>query len=167
MDNIAEMLRSRALVNSVLCFLSLTVLALSLALWVQSYLWPDRRIAQIGGTRVSSMHGGIQFTGGEDGMFDPIIEREEDLFEFNLLGFSIGRRLEDRSLEGISVFWTVHVRWWQVPYWFLALISALMLLPLIRHRLQRRRRRRGGLCLSCGYDMRASSGVCPECGAVP
>ena len=134
------MLRPRALVNATLCILSLTVLALSLALWIQSYLWPDRRIAQIAGTRISSMHGGIRFTRGEDA-FDPIIERGEDPFEFNLLGFSIGRRFEDRQLDGLSVFWTDRVRWWQVPHWFLALMSVLMLLPPIRHRMQRRRRR--------------------------
>jgi hypothetical protein len=38
--------------------------------------------------------------------------------------------------------------------------------PVLRRRRQRRRSREG-LCPACGYDLRASPGRCPECGAVP
>jgi hypothetical protein len=56
-----------------------------------------------------------------------------------------------------------------VPQWaiFLALSIApaawlyLRLLPLLR----RRHRQRHHLCQQCGYDLRGSSGRCPECGA--
>lgn len=34
----------------------------------------------------------------------------------------------------------------------------------VHRRLRRRRRARAGLCLKCGYDLRASPGPCPECG---
>jgi hypothetical protein len=38
---------------------------------------------------------------------------------------------------------------------------------LIRRRRRRRRRLAAGLCVACGYDLRASPGRCPECGATP
>ncbi len=51
-----------------------------------------------------------------------------------------------------------------LPYWFLmSLVLALPIWELARWRKIRRRRAKG-LCLQCGYDLRASSGRCPECG---
>jgi hypothetical protein len=54
-----------------------------------------------------------------------------------------------------------------VPYWFLCLLTAL--LPISRFVIPRigqtrRERKRLGLCLNCGYDLRASTDRCPECG---
>ena len=62
--------------------------------------------------------------------------------------------------------WTFGVA---VPHWFLVLIfsvppAARWVLPWSRRR-RRRWRQRCGLCLRCGYDLRASGGRCPECGA--
>jgi hypothetical protein len=49
-----------------------------------------------------------------------------------------------------------------VPYWSLALATAL--LPTIWARRWLSVRRNPGLCPSCGYDMRATPERCPECG---
>lgn len=57
----------------------------------------------------------------------------------------------------------------RIPYWAVAL--AALLLPgcrLVGRNLARRRvtrRRTAGRCVTCDYDLRASPGRCPECGA--
>jgi autotransporter-associated beta strand protein len=55
-----------------------------------------------------------------------------------------------------------------VPFWFVAIaMTALLVLVLRSESLARRRRWRAlhGCCVHCGYDLRASSERCPECGA--
>lgn len=68
--------------------------------------------------------------------------------------------------EGGSVVWR-NVQWVWFPHWIA--FAAACCLPAIAvlgslHRAFRRRRKRGRFCLSCGYDLRASSDRCPECG---
>ncbi len=54
--------------------------------------------------------------------------------------------------------------WLFVPLWMpsglFAVLLVLCFLPLGR----RRKRKRLGLCVKCGYDLRASKDRCPECG---
>jgi hypothetical protein len=50
---------------------------------------------------------------------------------------------------------------------FRYLVGCALILPSIRVLGARYTRRARGRCHSCGYDLRATPGRCPECGAVP
>ena len=56
-----------------------------------------------------------------------------------------------------------------VPFWALAVLTAIPPVAWFVRSPARRRRRRlaQGLCARCGYDLRATPGRCPECGADP
>ena len=60
--------------------------------------------------------------------------------------------------------------WFTVPSWLLAGITAPLPIWWFGYRWPRqrraRRRLRLGLCVACGYDLRASEARCPECGVL-
>ena len=53
-----------------------------------------------------------------------------------------------------------------VPYWALLLLAASAPWVVARRRYRVYRRSRRGECIACGYDLRATPGRCPECGAI-
>ena len=57
--------------------------------------------------------------------------------------------------------------YWRVaiPFWIPASLFSIILLPPLVQSYRRRKRRKLGLCVKCGYDLRASKDRCPECGA--
>jgi hypothetical protein len=76
-------------------------------------------------------------------------------------------RLEDRSMITGSAFKQVTGWFVKVPFWFPAILTLILpLLWLSKHRKEaiRRDRRNRGLCITCGYDIRATPEMCPECG---
>jgi hypothetical protein len=59
------------------------------------------------------------------------------------------------------------MRVYAVPWWFIMFVTAIMpSIAFLRWR-SSRRRHRTGLCMHCGYDLRATPDRCPECGAIP
>lgn len=52
------------------------------------------------------------------------------------------------------------------PYWFPAILAAFLPALWLRRIARKQVRNRRGLCVRCGYDLRCSSSICPECGAL-
>lgn len=50
------------------------------------------------------------------------------------------------------------------PFWLIVLMLFVPSIVALARKSRRRKRLRFGRCLSCGYDLRGSSGRCPECG---
>lgn len=77
-------------------------------------------------------------------------------------GTSLKGHLQDLFAFGLRKegFFTAYLVPLGYPLILFALLFMFSALPLYRDR----KRRRLGLCLKCGYDLRASGERCPECG---
>jgi hypothetical protein len=53
------------------------------------------------------------------------------------------------------------------PGWLIVIVCGAAAAWSWRHVRRLRRTRRTGLCLTCGYDLRATPDRCPECGTIP
>jgi hypothetical protein len=54
-----------------------------------------------------------------------------------------------------------------IPFWLLTTLTAILPLfeiPFLLGAFEKSMRKTHGLCLNCGYDLRASPTTCPECG---
>ncbi len=63
------------------------------------------------------------------------------------------------TVRGEARMWSI-----QIPFWILVLSFGILFCFLDSPSRLSRRRRKLGLCLKCGYDLRGSKERCPECG---
>jgi hypothetical protein len=85
--------------------------------------------------------------------------------------FSSQRFWGDRMIFRGAFAFSLHPFAIYIKYWLLAIPVSIITLPILAFESRRRwwswrsaRRSRIGLCGKCGYDLRASTDCCPECG---
>jgi hypothetical protein len=152
----------------------LTLLAVAcLAMWVRSYWRMDRVFYDGAQTQqtLTSLRGRVQYsrrTGFPRGeshwhfatSFAPQWMMDMLPFQpwYQRMGFDFANRPVPSGPAGASDLIVM------VPYWFLALLSAVLPVACIVQRIRRALRPPPGHCQRCGYDLRASTDRCPECG---
>ncbi len=82
--------------------------------------------------------------------------------------------LHSSGFSGFDTAWTPsysynknsRFRNWRlaIPFWIPTSLFSVILLPSFVQSYRRRKRKKLGLCVKCGYDLRGSKDRCPECG---
>ena len=107
----------------------------------------------------------------EPGRFDtPEIKAWKKTFgsreSFDHWGFEVGWEPNIGPAPSSHLVMRGDARWMVIPDWLAMFVLAI--LPVMawkrRHHERDRRRREQGLCVVCGYDLRATTDRCPECG---
>jgi hypothetical protein len=82
-------------------------------------------------------------------------------------GDPISAELYQKAAADLARSFPRHLLRVELPVWLIVILAGVPPLMWVRVGIRRRQRRRKGLCLNCGYDLRATPQRCPECGTVP
>jgi hypothetical protein len=163
---------------------SLLLCVATVALWVRSYVRSDAAIYFANSRRawsVQSVRGHLDFTGWTSdepqqvpGFAKPGLERKSASANYATAeewgrGLDPSRDLTSAWFMGFGflsydIFPENRVRAIGIPHWFLALLLAMPSAVRLFAAIRARKESVDGLCASCGYDLRATPGRCPECG---
>jgi hypothetical protein len=140
--------------------MSLVLCVAACVLWVRSFFRADYIGFHDGsyhGVKLESVHGSVAFH------VDPRMTRPlRATWTAQPTSGSVRRRLLGQFYFSRG-YWGVIVA---VPYWFVVPICLAGPAVVWRRRRLRRHRAELGLCIACGFDLRATPDRCPECGAV-
>ena len=155
--------------------LSLLLFVAAAVMWAASYRWYDEVGLRAGRELFvfNSAYGDTCWVWDTDFPVDPVSYARRRPLKESMYSAGMDHFLEHRFAgfgaryhtdgPGSGAAGTVF-RVLVVPYWFVLLAAAAppAYWMIVTRRLRRRATR--GLCAGCGYDLRASTGRCPECG---
>ena len=157
-----------------LVFISLLLCLASLVFWIRSRRVTDAITLSPSPSKWSLFTKSGTLNLGRD---RPWLEGEDlrrgmkmGAYERSLLGFGVKQTEEQRTWQSKSsriIPYTTILKSYFVPLWFCCVVFSILPLVHFPRIIRRFRRRRLGLCLHCGYDLRASPDKCPECGHAP
>jgi hypothetical protein len=156
--------------------LSLVILAASCACWILSYFRADifaftgGMIGQaVGGIvfaripyQVTEAHAHLVLPGNGIGLIDLVnmsVFFNQNSNGYGHAGFAFIRQTDAMPNEYPN--WAMIV-----PHWSIVAVSVIAPMAWSLCFWRNRTRNLQGLCLQCGYDLRATSDRCPECGKV-
>jgi hypothetical protein len=162
---------ARILLNATTA-LSLVLFTATVVLWVRSYWWLDVFPVSRGQRTLAlvSDEGSVDFRWY--GYGNPLDHMGQHW------GHAHSYTAYAECLAKLTRFWAyTHRRWGPsdnqpdlgvtVPHWSLVALTSGMPVLWLRRRRHLSRCARLGLCPVCGYDLRATSERCPECGTIP
>ena len=153
--------------------ISLVLCVMTAVMWVSSRDWGHSAQGLEHGTQI---HSELYVVGWQPGYVllwrvGPIPFIETPVADDGLFGWDhsteyFGLHISSWShtnLDSVTSSWILLC----VPFWWLFIITSFLPTCWAIRTLRWRRRRPCGLCPTCGYDLRATPGRCPECGAIP